>query len=64
MAYNPVSNPNPDVSKARLPTGVQSQGYDGGIRPYMGDPNVRYCDGPEYGEDLCMNNPSDRDDQA
>ena len=52
--YNPVSNPNPEVSKAKRPTGVQSQGYSGGIRPYMGDPNVIYADGPTYGEDQCI----------
>ena len=49
--YNPVSRPNPQVDPGRNPTGVQAQ-FDGGIRPDISnDRNVRYQDGPKYGED-------------
>lgn len=50
MAYNPVKNPNPDVSRAKNPTGVMSQ-FDGNIVGEEENPNVRYSSGPCYGED-------------
>jgi len=48
--YNPVSNPNPDVSYRR--TGVLAA-FDGNIRPDTASDlpaNVRYRDGIDYGE--------------
>lgn len=62
--YNAVSNPNPQVDRAKNPTGVMSQGFDGNIvqRKAMPDEpwrrNVRYSDGPEYGE---IDNDADQD---
>lgn len=50
MAYNPVTNPNPENSRAHRPTGVMSQ-FDGNIVGAEEDPNVRYASSPPYGED-------------
>lgn len=53
--YNPVSRPNPAVDAVR--TGVMSQGHDGNVRPDVtmdeAGNNVRWSDGPTYGEDQC-----------
>jgi hypothetical protein len=49
--YNPVTNPNPDVSYRR--TGVLAA-FDGNIRPDVATDlpaNVRFQDGDLYGED-------------
>lgn len=54
MAYNPVSNPNPEVAPRK--TGVMAQ-FDGGIRPDIdtdeAGENTRYQSSPTYGEDQC-----------
>lgn len=55
MAYNPVSNPNPEC--APKTTGIQSQ-FHGGIRPDVAEchddlVNAGYHDSPTYGEDCC-----------
>jgi hypothetical protein len=55
MAYNPVSNPNPDLSPARLPSSVMSQGHDGNIvrsgSSVDMNRNLRSSSAPCYGED-------------
>ena len=58
--YNPVSNPNPQVDPAQNETGVMSQGHDGNIVGST-DRNVRYADGPCYGEDCFGDDQSDED---
>ena len=56
MAYNPVSNPNPENSPARRKTGVMSQGHYGNIvqrKSMPGEPmdrNVCMENGHTYGE--------------
>jgi hypothetical protein len=53
MAYNPVSNPNPENSPSRVPTGVMSQGHYGNIMRSEGidlDRNICTNSHPPYGE--------------
>lgn len=52
MAYNPVSNPNPEVSGSRVPTGVMSQGHYGNIvrEGVEMDRNICTSSSPPYGE--------------
>lgn len=54
MAFNPVSNPNPEHSRPK--TGVLSQGHDGNIRPDTATElpsNVRWAPEEIFGDDKC-----------
>lgn len=62
MAYNPVSNPNPEVSPSRVPTGVMSQGHYGNIvrEGVDMDRNIRTSRTPSYGENsICDDDDGD-----